>query len=88
MGREPSADEVMRSLLAQLSHSDRLRMCARMFHTARVLAKAGILSDPETCDSEGLQRALLLRFYGRDLSPAQLEGVLESMSGHSLDAPP
>ena len=68
----------MRHLLAQLSPSDRLRMCARMFHTAKVLAEAGILSQLETTDSEEIRRALFLRFYGRECSEAQREAVLRS----------
>jgi hypothetical protein len=55
-----------------------------MFHTAKVLAQAGIVSGHEINDPKGLRRALFLRFYGRDFTQAQLDEVLESMSIHYL----
>lgn len=79
MGSEHEADKLMRGLLQQLSPVDRLRMCARMFHTAKVLAVSGILSESEPTDADGLGRALFLRFYGRDFSEAQLEEILTQL---------
>ena len=76
MNRQREAEEMMRRLLARLSPADRLRMCARMFHTARVLAMSGIRSELGTVSPDVLRRALLLRFYGRDLTEAQLEDIL------------
>lgn len=47
-----------------------------MFHTARVLAMSGIRSELGTVSPDVLRHALFLRFYGRDLSEAQLDDIL------------
>ncbi len=80
MTEKLSPDDEMRRLLAQLSPAERLKMCTRMFHTAKVLAKAGILSQEESTDSDALRRALFLRFYAGDFSQERRDEVLKSLA--------
>jgi hypothetical protein len=66
-------------MLLDLTPARRLEMACDMFSTARVLAIAGLERDDPTLSGVALKRALLVRFYGEDLSPEQLQAVSEAL---------
>ncbi len=73
------ANQVMRSLIARRSPSDRLRMSANMFTTARALAQAGITAHHPNIDKPAMRREIFLRFYGNEFAPTQREAIVAEL---------
>ena len=69
------AEARYRSLIMRLTPAERLAMACRMFATGRSLAVAGLRSQDHTLSGPRLRRALLRRFYGRDLDPEHLRRI-------------
>ncbi len=73
-----------RERLDALQPEQRGRMALEAFDFARTIARAGILHDePHLTDVE-VEKKLFLRFYGRDLPPAQIERVLRGIDDRRL----
>ena len=76
----PEVEALFRSMLLQRSGEERLRMACSMFDTAKALASAAIReTQPDISDAD-LRRALFLRFYVHEFSPAQREQILAAIS--------
>ena len=76
----PEVEALFRSMLLQRSGEERLRMACSMFDTAKALASASIReTQPDISDTD-LRRALFLRFYGHEFSPAQRDRILAAIS--------
>lgn len=74
-----TADDLMRSLLMERTPTERMRMCARMFSSAKVLARAGITAHAGALDDAELRGAIFLRFYGREFSERQRQTIIEGI---------
>jgi hypothetical protein len=69
----------MRALMAARSPEERLRMAARMFAGAKVLARVGYTGP--VGDEVEMRRHIFRRFYGGDFTPEERERILEYLSG-------
>ena len=78
---ELAAEGLMRSLFAQRTPTERLRMCARMFSTARALALAGMTDADGPMDASDQRRRLFLRFYGDEFTEPQRGAVIAAITG-------
>ena len=74
-----TAEDLVRRLAMQRTPAERLRMCARMFSTAKTLALAGILREHKDLTPLETRRQLLLRFYGNEFTGPQTEAILEAI---------
>jgi hypothetical protein len=68
-----------RNLLARKSPVERLRMCTRMFATAKTLAIAGIHQRRGEVSEDELREALFLHFYGLEFGEDERRAILESI---------
>jgi len=66
----PEVAEALRRRVLARSGSDRVRMAARMFHTAKVLGASRVLASG-VVDDVAARLALLVHLYGADLTPSQ-----------------
>ena len=70
----PDIAERIRHRLLARSGSDRVLMAARMFQTAKALVVSRVRAGGIT-DETDVQLAVLMQFYGNDLTPAQFDAV-------------
>lgn len=74
----PEIDKLLVEKFKQLSGEERVEMATSMFDTAREIVLASIKNkNPNISESE-IKKELLLRFYGHELSPKFIAGVLSS----------
>lgn len=71
----------MRRLLAQRTPAERLRMCSRMFSTAKALALAGITSADGPTAVSDQRRRLFLRFYRNEFTEPQRGAIIAAITG-------
>jgi hypothetical protein len=66
-------------MIMRLTPAERLAMACRMFSTARALAVAGLRAQDPSLAGERLKRALLKRFYERDLDADHFDRIQASL---------
>jgi hypothetical protein len=75
----PEIDRRFRAMLLARSGEERLKMGCSMHQAAQRLVRASVLARNPQATPVDVRRALVLRFYGRDLSPDQLRAVLATV---------
>lgn len=75
----PEIDRRFRAMLLARSGEERLKMGCSMHQFAQMMVRASVLAQHPQATPAEVRRALVLRFYGRDLSPDQLRAVLATV---------
>ena len=70
----------IQNLMKKKSGKERLMMGFSMFEAARKLAIASLLSKSNQTTQINLRKALFLRFYGNDFSPAMRKKILKTQN--------
>lgn len=75
----PEIDRRFRAMVMARSGEERLKMGCSMHQFAQTMVWASVLAQHPQATPADVRRALVLRFYGRDLSPDQLRAVLATV---------
>ena len=78
---ELAAEDLLRRLLAQRTPAERLRMCSRMFSTAKALALAGMTDADGPMVASDQRCRLFLRFYENEFTEPQRSAILAAITG-------
>jgi hypothetical protein len=75
----PEIEQRFRAMVMARSGEERLKMGCSMHQAAQRLVRASVLARHPQATPAEVRRALVLRFYGRDLNPDQLRAVLAAV---------
>lgn len=77
-----TSDKIKRQfheMLLQRSGEERLKMGCSMHSTARALVRASVLEKNPSASQAAIRKALFLRFYEKDFSPARRKKILRAL---------
>lgn len=75
----PEIDRRFRAMVMARSGEERLKMGCSMHQFAQTMVRASVLAQHPQATPAEVRRALVLRFYGRDLGPDHLRAVLATV---------